>query len=558
MLAFSLKIINSNKKSILLFVNILNIFLALFPFVLVQINGQVINAVVQKNIEKVINYFVIMIIITCLQSICTNIFSYKLLSYQYDLNLGVQEEILYKSQKIKYEKFENSDLYDKLKRASENAATQPYELYLVSLQLIRNVIQFVYVAILLFNSKIPGIFIFFLVAMILVFPNFRFIRKENQLQKELAVCFRKKNYFKNLIETIPAVKEVRVFQIADTFRQYFRNEGLGINERVIDYGKKRNILEGVCSIIIFILASVYQFFCIKNTVNGIYSIGQMSVYIQVIAKVNAVITDTLSSIYEIYKKSLFIEYLYEYMHLEEETFNQELLMEQAIRSNNNTLKFDKVNFKYPLRARDVISNLSFTINEGELMAIVGKNGSGKSTIINLLCRLYEPQSGEIFLNDVPIKKIRLNEWRNSLQVTFQDFIKYEFTLKENILLDQEYEVPFFELIIKKLNIDKIAEKLSNGIDSQIGVIFDDGIQLSQGEWQKIAVCRSLYRKGKILILDEPSSALDKQTEENLFKVVKLILEQKRILFAVIITHNYANLQYADKVLELENGNGKPI
>lgn len=551
MLVFSLKLINSSKKSTLIFTNILNVFLAIFPFLLVQINGKVINGVEQKNIEKVILYFILMLLVTCLNNVFTNIFSYKLVSYQYDLNLRVQDNIICKSQKIKYEKFENSELYDKLKRASENAATQPYELYIVSLQLIRNIIQFIYVVILLINSKIPGIFLFFLAAGLLVFPNFSFIKKEYQLQKELAIRFRKKNYFKNLIETIPSVKEVRVFQNANLFRQRFRSEGLSINERIIDYGKKRNILEGLCTITIFLLASVYQFFCIKNTVKGIYSIGEMSVYIQIISKVNGVITDTLSSVYEIYKKSLFIEHLYDYLNLGEETSNQELFVRQIIKSKNNILKFENVNFKYPSGQHNAISNLSFSISQGELMAIVGRNGSGKSTIINLICRLYEPQSGEILINDVPIKKICLDEWRALLKVTFQDFIKYEFSLKENILLNQEYKASFFEYLTQMLSIDKIAEKLPNGIDSQIGVIFDNGTQLSQGEWQKIAVCRSLYKNGKILILDEPSSALDKQTEENLFKIVKQMLEEKRILFALIITHNFTNLQYADKILKLD-------
>lgn len=551
MLVFSLKLINSSKKSTLIFTNILNVFLAIFPFLLVQINGKVINGVEQKNIEKVILYFILMLLVTCLNNVFTNIFSYKLVSYQYDLNLRVQDNIICKSQKIKYEKFENSELYDKLKRASENAATQPYELYIVSLQLIRNIIQFIYVVILLINSKIPGIFLFFLAAGLLVFPNFSFIKKEYQLQKELAIRFRKKNYFKNLIETIPSVKEVRVFQNANLFRQRFRSEGLSINERIIDYGKKRNILEGLCTITIFLLASVYQFFCIKNTVKGIYSIGEMSVYIQIISKVNGVITDTLSSVYEIYKKSLFIEHLYDYLNLGEETSNQELFVRQIIKSKNNILKFENVNFKYPSGQHNAISNLSFSISQGELMAIVGRNGSGKSTIISLICRLYEPQSGEILINDVPIKKICLDEWRALLKVTFQDFIKYEFSLKENILLNQEYKASFFEYLTQMLSIDKIAEKLPNGIDSQIGVIFDNGTQLSQGEWQKIAVCRSLYKNGKILILDEPSSALDKQTEENLFKIVKQMLEEKRILFALIITHNFTNLQYADKILKLD-------
>ena len=550
MILFSLKLLNDNKTGSLFLIHFINICLALLPFILVQINGLLINSVVLKDFRQMMTYFIGMICVTCLNTVLTNIFSYKILSFQYNLNLSVQEKIIRKSQKIRFEKFEDSNLYDKLKRASESASTQPYQLFFISLQLIRNLIQFIYVIILLSQAKIQGIYLFFIVAIILVIPNFRLIKRENQLQKELAISYRKKNYFRNLVETMPTVREVRIFQVSDFFCERFLNIGNAINMRIIDYGKRRNVLEGICTIIIFAFASVYQFICIKNTIKGIYSIGEMSVYIQVISRVNGVVTETLSSIYEIYKISLFIEYLYEYLRLEEENTDQDILLSQILQKDNNVLKFENVTFKYPYGHQYVFSDLSFTLAEGELLAIVGENGAGKSTIINLLCRLYEPQKGEILINNVSLDKINLYDWRRSLNVTFQEFIKYEMSLFENITLGITNKEADLNSLLEKMKVNKISGKLKNGLDSQIGVIFDNGTQLSQGEWQKIAICRSLYKSGKILILDEPSAALDKESEESMIKEVKAMLKQKRILFALLITHNYDNLKYADKVLKL--------
>ena len=212
-----------------------------------------------------------------------------------------------------------------------------------------------------------------------------------------------------------------------------------------------------------------------------------------------------------------------------------------------------MSFKYPHSERYILKDVSFSIQSGEKIAFVGQNGAGKTTLIKLILRFYEPTSGTIFLDDVPIDQYDKVDYQNYFGVIFQDFIKYHFDLKENI------GVGSIENLNDMLKIKKSAEQslaqevvdiLPQGFDQPLGKRFHDGVELSGGQWQKIALARAYMKDAQVIILDEPTSALDARAEHETFQRFIGLTENKT---AIIISHRFSTVRMADKILVLKDG-----
>lgn len=553
LIMYSFYIMLSVDKLILTAIFLLNLILAILPFITIQLNGMLINSITAKKNDS-FNIFILIVICTILLTIGKSIYNLLLIKYQCDLNCWLEKKIVEKSDRLKYESFEDSQIYDRLKRVTTDAISKPYSLLTTILSFIKSATQMISVFILLSTSKISGIEWLIVISAILIIPNIAIIKKEYEMQKNQTKLYRKKGYFNNLLTNYFYKKELSIYNLGEKFIYRYSKISNYICSQVIKINKSKSALGIFSQLIIFGVISYLQLMCIKNTINNIYSVGQMTIYIQTILKVDSIVSELLSTAYSMYTITLFIEELYSFMHINEENFSG-VSIEKVIRQSNNSLEFHNVTFKYPSNARMILNDINFNIVQGDILAIVGSNGCGKSTILNLICRLYDVNSGAIMFNGIPINKLDLRQWRNQIRITCQDFIKYEFTLKENVLISSDYNSNF-DIISPLIHLDKIVNKLPKGIRNQLGTLFPEGVQLSQGEWQKIAVARSLLREGKILILDEPSSSLDSITEQEIFAIAKELIKESKVNFTIFITHNSENLKFANKVLYLNNGNGE--
>ena len=217
------------------------------------------------------------------------------------------------------------------------------------------------------------------------------------------------------------------------------------------------------------------------------------------------------------------------------------------------LEFKDVVFKYPSTERDILKNFNLTIQSGEKVALVGENGAGKTTLIKLLLRFYDVTEGEILINGVNIKDVNLDEWHKCIGALFQDFIKYQFTFKENVYLGdltKANEEKLLKEAIEKSGANKYLDTLPNGIDQIVGKMFEGGIDLSGGQWQKLALARAFFRDAPILILDEPTSAIDAKAEYEIFQNVQKLQKDKTV---VIISHRFSTVRQADRILVLDDG-----
>jgi ATP-binding cassette subfamily B protein len=215
--------------------------------------------------------------------------------------------------------------------------------------------------------------------------------------------------------------------------------------------------------------------------------------------------------------------------------------------------FEDVGFAYPGAERWAVRNLSFTLKAGEVVALVGENGAGKTTLVKLLTRLYDPDEGRILLDGHDLREYDLDELRGSMGVIFQDFVRYNFTARDNIAVGRvtaQHDQARIERAARSSQADDVVAGLPGGYDQRIGKRFKNGVELSGGEWQKVAIARAYMREAEVLILDEPTAALDARAE---FEVFQRFKELSRGKTAVLISHRFSSVRMADRIFVLAGG-----
>ncbi|MGB6010563.1 MAG: ABC transporter ATP-binding protein, partial [Desulfobacterales bacterium] len=251
----------------------------------------------------------------------------------------------------------------------------------------------------------------------------------------------------------------------------------------------------------------------------------------------------------------FLSNLYEFLDLKPKV-KQPLYPVPVPRPIQKGLNVEHVSFKYPTSNGNVLKDISFSIEPGEVVALVGENGSGKTTFVKLLCRLYDPNEGTITLDGHDLRRVDTTALRHEISVIFQDYVKYHLTARENIWFgnillpsdDKRIEDAAFDA-----GADTLITGLPKGYDTTLGKWFEDGEELSIGEWQKIALARAFLRDAQIIVLDEPTSALDAKSEYEVFKNFRELLDGRS---AVLISHRFSTVKMADRIFVFDGGNIK--
>ncbi|MEO1654869.1 MAG: ATP-binding cassette domain-containing protein, partial [Bacteroidota bacterium] len=215
------------------------------------------------------------------------------------------------------------------------------------------------------------------------------------------------------------------------------------------------------------------------------------------------------------------------------------------------IEFREVSFAYPGGKR-VLHHISFVIEPGESIALVGQNGAGKSTIINLLCRFYDAEEGQILINDIDIREIELASWYKALGTLFQNYVQYHFTIRENIAFENASAARLEDLqdAAQKSGAQDFIQKLPAAYEQQLGKEFEKGEELSGGQWQKLAIARAFYNQPPVLILDEPTSAIDAEAEYQIFNNLEQTYQDKSL---ILVSHRFSTVRNADKIYVIEEG-----
>lgn len=447
--------------------------------------------------------------------------------------------------------FENPGYYDTLSRAAREATWRPNNILNNLVSVSRAALSLLLMAGLILSlnwlpaallvvANIPGIWLRLHYADVL----YDFHRKQTPEARRSA-------YFNWLLTGDRPSRELRLFGLGEYFRGLFRRSFLKQKEEELDILKKRTMIELITDLFKAAAFLVTVLYIARETITGGLTLGEMAMFLVAFRQGMAYIRELLGSVAGLYEDGLFIGDTFGFLNLKENIKALEPY-HQASPLRNGIIA-EKLTFSYPGNQVKAIDDVSFELRKGEVVAIVGPNGAGKSTLARLLCRLYDPDSGTLKYDGTDIRHFDPDEFRKQFSVVFQDFMLYNLPAGENIRLGNitAGENPGkVESSAMFAGVHELISGLPKGYDTLIGNLFEESRELSWGEWQKIAIARALYRDSPVLILDEPSSSLDPDTEYEIFSRFREIMKGRT---SVLISHRFTNVTLADRIMVLDKG-----
>lgn len=459
--------------------------------------------------------------------------------------------ILEKALTLDLRQFEDSEFYDKLTNARREASVRPLSLVNRTFGLVQNALSLITYGILLVNFSGWAVVVLILAAMPVFISETKFAGEGFRLFSWRAAETRQQHYLENLLAREDFVTEVKLYQLGEMLLGRYRSlfEQLYGEDR--DLTLRRGLWGYLLSLIstgAFYLAYAW---IVLETVLGKISLGDMTMYLTVFRQGQSTFSNALTSIGGMYEDNLYLSNLYDF--LEEEVPKSWGKATIGLNSQDG-IRFENVSFTYPGSSKPALRNISLHLKPREKLAIVGENGSGKTTLIKLLTRLYTPDSGRILLHGLDLQEWDVDVLRRRIGVIFQNFVRYQFTVGENIGVgDVEHleNKTRWRTAAEKGMSQSFIDQLPQSFQTQLGRWFKGGQELSGGQWQKIALSRAFMRsQADILVLDEPTSAIDAQAEFEIFNHFRAITQNQMVL---LISHRFSTVRMADKILVIENG-----
>lgn len=456
----------------------------------------------------------------------------------------------YKHIELGLSHYENPKELDKIHRAVQEAAFRPVKLINEMFSLLRSLaaslfmlgiflsIQW-YLVIILAVAIVPDIIV-----------RLRYSRRYHQQKEKHSPTERKMFYFNRILTGFPFAKELKLFRFADYFLLKFRNAQNYVFEGRLKLRRsevKSNILSQTFSIIlIFLSLTLVTMLMIQGSI----SLGTVVLFLLAFQRGYAVLNDLFRSMTRIVEDNMYLNDFVDFLALKDRTPELE---SNAIFSLNKGIDVKNVSFGYETSKRNALNDINLNIPAGKTVAFVGMNGSGKTTLIKLLCGFYLPSRGKVLYDNVSTAALGRTKICENIAAVFQDFALYNISAKENIALGDIFKNPKKEHIHRaahQAGIDAVLDKLPNGYNTILGNQFSDGEELSLGQWQKLAIARAIYRDAPLLLLDEPSSALDAVSEQ---KILESLKSWSRDKTTVIISHRLSSVEWVDLIYMFEEG-----
>ncbi|WPC44136.1 ABC transporter ATP-binding protein [Clostridium sp. JS66] len=549
------KILCDIDKKYVILITILNIANGFIPTLAILSTQYLINSIQVNNLKSfqyILIPFVLYVSISFSGAIIAQAITYFQNMFKMKLSYNLNLIILEKSKKFNLSDFENSEVYDKLKRANDGIGEKPFTVFTLMLSLFSQVVTLVSTSIILMAWKPWVILIIPIVPIISSICMIRLGYEQFKIHRERASKERKSWYLNFIMTNDLAFKEVKIYKLAEYFIPIFKRLNIGfisqdkkILIKTAKLGFMFELSDGVIGGIICLLI-------IRDAYVGRILLGNTVAYIRCISSISTSVQAILETISGLCQNNLYIKQFFEFLDLPNECDRK--LNDLVSIDEINSIEFKNVSFKYPNRTEYALKNISFKVCKGQNVALVGRNGSGKTTLVKLIAGFYENYEGEILINGVSMKKIGNENIRERMGVVFQDYNKYELSCRENIAVGKlNYINDDWKLLssMKKVSGIELLEDLPNGLNTQLGVWFEEGVQLSGGQWQKIALARAFLREADCYILDEPSSALDAISEYEIFRKLYKLTKDK---IGVFITHRLFNIKKMNsKILVLYNG-----
>ena len=395
-----------------------------------------------------------------------------------------------------------------------------------------------------------------LILVVAVIPSFlgesHFNQQTYSLTRNWTPERRELDYLRYIGASDQTAKEVKVFNLAGFIADRFA----ALSDQYYRANRDIAVRRAAWGVVLSILGTAAYYgayvFIIMQAVGGLITVGTLTFLAGSFNRMQGMLQNIMNRFSRIAEGALYLQDLFEFFQIQP-TITSKPDSQPFPRPIRQGFTFENVSFRYPNSERWAIRDLSFHIGAGEKLALVGENGAGKTTLVKLLARLYEPTEGRILIDGVDIREYSLKELRDSIGIIFQDYIRFQMKAGENIAVGNiEFleAMPAIKEAAQKSLADMVVEQLPDGYEQVLGKRFANGVDLSGGQWQKIALARAYMRDAQLLILDEPTAALDARAEHEVFLRFAELIEGKT---AVLISHRFSTVRMAGRILFLENG-----
>jgi len=448
--------------------------------------------------------------------------------------------------------YEDAAFHDSLHRAQRDAPSRPQAVLANLLQVIQTALMVVgligllvaihwLLAVLMLVGVLPALWV-----------RIRHAERYFRWQERTSQLDRQVGYLSWLLLYPSAAKEIRLFGLGDVLAGRYRDLRTRLRRESFGLSRQRSVGDSVAQAVASVVVFVALAFIAWRTFEGELSIGDLVLYFGAVQRGRSAAQTLFASLGNLYEDNLFLATLEEFMAVEP-AIVAPADPQPIPRPIQRGIAFEGVSFRYPGSSRPLLEHLDLSIGAGEIVALVGANGAGKTTIVKLLCRLYDPDGGRITIDGVDLRDFRPEELRREISVVFQDFMHYQVSARENIWFGDVSRSAEDADIIQAATMagaDSVLRKLPQGYQTILGNLFQDAEELSVGEWQKVAIARAFFNEAQLLVVDEPTSALDALAEAELFEKLRTLVAGRATL---LISHRFSTVRMADRIYVIEGG-----
>ena len=510
--------------------------------------GSDVQAGIQIVLPYVLLEFALLLVSSLLnafQSLSNNVLRSSLSKY-------VNTMIIDKSIKLDLQFYEDPVFYDNMQNARRRADSSALAIVSSISQVAQQFITLISLVALLIGFS-PWLAVLVILAAV---PNFlsnsRFAEMSFRAISHRAPETRLLNYIETLLTSNETVKEIKLFGLGESLKARFENlftEFMDEDNAIARRNTFASLGWGMVTNLAYYGSYIWV---IIRTITKVITLGDMTMFLSVFRQSQRAVMSLLDNFSRLYENNLYLDNLLDFLKIEPALVSPEN-GKVAPAPILEGIHFQNVSFKYPGSDKYVLRNINLFIKPNESIALVGLNGAGKTTLIKLLTRLYDPTEGQITLDGVDLREYDMKSLHQRFGVIFQDFVRYQFSIKENIGFGQIEDLDNMERIkeaASKGGANEVVAPLAEGYETILGRRWNRGHELSGGQWQKIALSRAFMRKAEVLILDEPTSALDAQAEYEIFLRFRELMEGR---LAVLISHRFSTVRMADRIVVLEDG-----
>ncbi|WP_124067898.1 ABC transporter ATP-binding protein [Clostridium sp. E02] len=531
-----------------------HVIIGIFPILTVLLSQALINNLVKEgaSLNIVLAVFLTYMVATLLSELFAQFSGYFQNLFQFDIQYKLKYKMMEQCALLSLEDFEDPQTYDSVEKLMGEVTYKPYQMFTAIIGIISSSITMVSSIILIFSwHPIFAVFLLFTpLASILYF--LRIGQSEFIMMWDRAKDERKSWYLSYLTTHDFSFKEMNLFGT----KPYFMEQYWKISEKFILQNKQILKRKTVFNVIYEIVLQGISVFIIGVSVMEAFykkiQVGNVLSYIRGVSLIQNNSQSIMECIYIAYNCTLYMEQLYAFLEEKKPMKREELLT--SLKGEVKEIRLENLTFRYKSsKTDDALKGVSLQIKKGDHIAIVGKNGSGKSTIAKMIAGLYPVSKGQFFINQIDITDLDIDQYKQKISVLFQDFVKYEMPVRENIGLSKVEDLENLDKmrqIASQVGLDFLETDGTLNLSMQLGSWFDEGRQLSQGQWQKVALCRTFFRDASVYILDEPNSALDPVSEKIILDLFFLLTRDQ---IGIFISHKINAAKLADRIVVMDDG-----